>query len=133
MRQGVVAVVVQQQQWLVIRRSEKVRAPGKICFPGGAVEPGESEQQALVREMQEELSLHVAPQTRLWESRTSWDVDLAWWHVELLQDATAIVPNEDEVAEFHWLPPDEIGDLPDLLPSNLEFLAAWRAGAFEIP
>ena len=33
-----------------------VTAPGKLCLPGGAIEKGETEEQALVREMQEELA-----------------------------------------------------------------------------
>lgn len=38
-------------------RSENVRQPGEICFPGGRVEPGETAEQAAVRETCEELGL----------------------------------------------------------------------------
>ena len=130
---GVVAVVIDDSRWLVIRRSASVRAPGKICFPGGGLEQGESEQDAIVREMQEELRVSVAPLSRLWECLTSWEVQLAWWHVELLETPQAITPNLAEVAECFWLTPDEIGEMPDLLSSNRDFLAAWRAGAFQLP
>ena len=130
---GVVAVVTDADRWLVIRRSASVRAPGKICFPGGGLESGESEQDAIVREMQEELRVAVAPVSRLWASLTPWDVHLAWWHVDLLSAPQAIDPNLAEVAECFWLTPDEIGELPDLLPSNLAFLAAWRCGVFQLP
>ena len=38
------------------RRSEKIdQQPGDICFPGGAIEAGETPQQAAIREMTEEL------------------------------------------------------------------------------
>ncbi len=38
------------------RRSEKIdQQPGDICFPGGAIEAGETPQEAAVREMTEEL------------------------------------------------------------------------------
>ena len=39
-RRGVVAVVVLEERFLVIRRSQEVVAPGTYCFPGGAVEAG---------------------------------------------------------------------------------------------
>ena len=39
-------------------RSKKLKSqPGEICFPGGAIEPGESPRQAVVRECSEELLL----------------------------------------------------------------------------
>ena len=37
-RQAAIAVIVQSGRFLVIERSQKVRAPGKLCFPGGEVE-----------------------------------------------------------------------------------------------
>jgi len=39
-RRGVVAVVMRGEQFLVIRRSQHVRAPGMYCFPGGTIEAG---------------------------------------------------------------------------------------------
>ncbi len=38
-------------------RSDKVRQPGEVCFPGGRVEPGESVIDAAVRETCEELGI----------------------------------------------------------------------------
>ena len=38
-------------------RSEKVKQPGEVCFPGGRVEPGETTAEAAVRETCEELGL----------------------------------------------------------------------------
>src|SRR5437899_2455576 len=78
-RRGVVAVVNRGGRLLVIRRSQQVVAPGAICFPGGGIEAGESETDALVREVQEELGVAVMPLKRLWQSVTPWNVDLAWW------------------------------------------------------
>ncbi len=42
-------------------RSSKIESqPGDICFPGGMVEPGETEQEAAVREMAEELLVDIS-------------------------------------------------------------------------
>jgi 8-oxo-dGTP diphosphatase len=127
MRRGVVAVVIRDERFLVIRRSQQVRAPGMHCFPGGTIEPGESEDAAVCREMLEELSLAAVPQRLLWRSVTPWNVELAWWSVEI--DSTAEpLANPLEVAAFYWLTVAEIRGLPQLLASNLEFLAAWESG-----
>lgn len=130
-RRGAVAVVVHGPRLLVIQRSETVRAPGKYCFPGGGIEPGETEAQALVREIREELGTAIAPVRRIWESKTRWGVHLAWWLGEL--DPATVMPNEAEVAGVYWFTPEEIARLPDLLESNHEFLGALRHGKIEIP
>ena len=38
-------------------RSDKVRQPGEICFPGGRIEDGESPLEAAIRETTEELGI----------------------------------------------------------------------------
>jgi len=119
-RQGVVAVVVRDGTFLVVRRSAVVEAPGKLCFPGGGIEAGESELQALYREMREELGVIVHPLVRLWESRTSWNVQLGWWQCQL-QEPIQFSPNH-EVAEVTWMTPEVLLASHDLLESNREFL-----------
>ncbi|WP_425614506.1 NUDIX hydrolase [Anatilimnocola sp. NA78] len=135
-RYGVVAVVVRPEvpdaRFLVIRRSQTVRSPGKYCFPGGSIEPGESEEAAVVREFWEELGAAIIPRERLWQSLTVTNVKLAWWLVELLPEQT-IVPNHLEVESVHWLTSDEVLAMPDLLASNRDFYAAWRQGDFRLP
>ena len=126
-RRGVVAVILRGEQFLVIRRSQHVRAAGMHCFPGGAIEPGESEEEALRRELSEELALTTQPLRRLWQSVTPWNVHLAWWLAGI--DVQALpIPNPLEVESFHWLNAAEIRALPNLLASNLEFLEAWERG-----
>ena len=54
-KRAVVAVIRDGDNFLAIKRAENIRAPGKICFPGGGIESNESEEIALVREIKEEL------------------------------------------------------------------------------
>lgn len=38
-----------------VRSSSRSSQPGEICFPGGAVSAGETKQEAVLRETEEEL------------------------------------------------------------------------------
>jgi 8-oxo-dGTP diphosphatase len=124
-RRGVVGVAIRGGRMLVIRRSRSVVAPLVYCFPGGGIEPGESEEEALLREFREEIGIAVRPVRRLWHCVTTWKVDLAWWLVEIAPDATPVA-NPAEVESIHWYTPEEMSQLPDLLASNREFLQFMR-------
>lgn len=113
----------------MIERSQLVRAPGMFCFPGGGIESGESEAAAVVRELAEELALPAVAVRRLWTSVTPWNVSLAWWLAQVAVDAVP-VPNEAEVASFHWLTVAEICQHCKLLTSNLDFFAALERREF---
>lgn len=120
-RHGVVGVAVRDGKFLVIRRAKGVVAPGMYCFPGGGVEDGEDERRALVREFAEEIGVAVVPLRRVWQCVTAWKVRLSWWEVSLPDDAV-FHANDAEVESVEWLSFDEMQSLPNLLPSNHEFL-----------
>jgi len=130
-KRGIVGVIVRAERLLIIRRSLTVTAPGKLCLPGGGIEVGESEPQALVREMQEELAIDVSPLRRCWRSVTPWGTNLAWWLANLDQSAEPVA-NPDEVAEVHWLSPAEIRVTKGILPSLPPFVDAWERGEVDL-
>lgn len=126
-RRGVVGVVVRGKQWLVIRRSHLVPAPGAYCFPGGSVEPDEDEPTALVRELAEELGVRALPLHPIWHCVTPRGGFLSWWQAVLPENAV-LRPAAFEVAAVHWLTPDLLATLPGLLPTNRQFVGAWLRG-----
>jgi 8-oxo-dGTP pyrophosphatase MutT (NUDIX family) len=132
LRRGVVAVVLRERRFLVIRRSQNVIAPGALCFPGGGIEGGESQEQALVREFHEELGALIRPKRRVWQCTTRWHALLAWWLGDI-DDTCQMVPNPLEVASIGWLTPNEMLQEADLLESNRAFLESLDRGEIVLP
>jgi 8-oxo-dGTP pyrophosphatase MutT (NUDIX family) len=84
------------------------------CF-GGAVEPGESSEQALARELHEELDVALAPASLRYFTRFDFDLGFAglaaiwryFYEVELASDALARLRLQ-EGADMRLWPPEEI-------------------------
>ena len=128
---GVVAIIRRNDLFLAIRRGPTLRAGGRVCFPGGHIEPGEVDHEAVVRECQEELAIGVMPLARVWQSVTAWGTALAWWTVTVTEPIEP-VPHPVEVAEIFWLRLEELAAHPDLLEGNREFLSGIRSGAIRL-
>lgn len=126
-KRGVIAVARRGERFLTIRRGLTVAAGGTICFPGGHIEPGEEEHEAVVRECREELAAVVEPQACVWRSVTNWGTSLAWW-TATLKGEHRLVPHPVEVAEILWLSVEEMLADPTLLEGNRPFLEAIRDG-----
>jgi mutator protein MutT len=131
-RRGAVAVIHHTERLLLVRRSEHVIAPRMYCFPGGGIEAGETEEQALVRELNEELGCIVVPRRRLWEHVSPWRVHLAFWLADLDPAATAMKPDPREVESVHWVTLEEMTALANQLDSNYRFLEALARGDFSL-
>ena len=116
---GVVAVIRHDNRYLIIQRARGLAAGGAWCFPGGAVEPGETSAQ--VREVAEEVGLKVRPVGQVWQwTHKDGRLVLDWWQVEML--STAIVPDPAEVADVRWMTAAEIRSMPGALPGLFQFL-----------
>ena len=127
LQRAAVAVIRQQELFLVIKRAAHIRAPNQFCFPGGGIEEGESVEEALIRELQEELNVAIQPGREVWKSRSAWGVDIHWVLADLKTDAV-IEPNPEEVANFHWMDQKTIMGKEMLLPSNREFFVELSSG-----
>ena len=129
-KQAVVAVIRKGDCYLVIKRSREVIAPGKICFPGGSIEPGETEVEALHRELREELSATVEIGRKIWTSVTPWGITVHWYTATPLTDDFSVDPAE--VQWCRWMDKVEFECHDQLLASNKAFVDALAADEFSL-
>src|SRR4051812_23732275 len=123
----VAAVIITAGRVLACERSAPPEVAGRWEFPGGKVEPGETDQQALARECAEELGVRVEVGDRVGP-----DVPLAHGRAVLrvysvrllegdrpqaLEHAAMRWLSADELDSVHWLPADKpiVAELPALL------------------
>jgi 8-oxo-dGTP diphosphatase len=120
----VAAVVRRGDTILVTRRPDRAEGPGQWEFPGGKVEPGESEPAALRREIREELGCDLAVGALVLRHEHRYpelEVELAFYAGTLAADAA---PEPIGVAEIAWA---KVGTL-----ASYDFLEADRAVLGEI-
>jgi len=123
---GVVGVLVRDGRFLMIQRSEHVRAPGMWCFPGGAIEAGETPEMAIVREFREEVGLVVEPVGKLWEwLRDDGGLFLYWWEVR--HRGGTLTPHAPEVQAVKWMTEADIRNHENMIANNIRFLDAYQS------
>ncbi|MET7488004.1 NUDIX domain-containing protein [Streptomyces sp. NPDC005538] len=120
-REAIVAVLRRADRVLVIRRGPGSARSGYWAPLSGKLEPGETQEEALVREVHEEVGLAVSPLTKVWESQTDdGHFRLHWWTATETGNGT-IVPDPSEVSEFRWVTPAEFLTLTPLFDADREF------------
>lgn len=102
------AEIEQDGRFLIAQRRPEATMPMLWEFPGGRVEPGERDEEALVREIREnlgveldvgELSLHVR------HEYTAYTLDLVVYRASISEQPRCL-----GVHEIRWVLPDEFDD-----------------------
>lgn len=120
MTQVVAALIWQGDRFLICRRPAH-KARGLLWeFVGGKVEPGETKQQALIRECREELAVTVDVGEQFMELTHVYPdltVHLTLFHASITEGTPQLL----EHSEIRWIPASEIDDY-EFCPADEEIL-----------
>jgi 8-oxo-dGTP diphosphatase len=112
---GVGAVIVDRDALLLVQRG---RGPGRGLWavPGGKVRFGETQRQAVIREVREETGLEIEPGEVVWVGDSFGPGDPPAWHFTLVDFAARVVGGDatagDDATAVEWVPLDEVLDRP---------------------
>ena len=115
-----------EKRFLVQQRLPGKARPNLWEFPGGKIEPGETPEQALVRECDEELGVEIKVGRKLWETSHAYE-DLT---VELQLFAAAVtqgVPKALSAQAVRFCTFEEMQSLP-FCEADLPLLRVLRLG-----
>ncbi|MER6185542.1 (deoxy)nucleoside triphosphate pyrophosphohydrolase [Streptomyces sp. NPDC001652] len=106
------AALLDAGRLLAARRSAPPELAGRWELPGGKVEPGETPQAALARELREELGVEAEVGERIpgeWPLRSPYVLQV--WTVQLLPASLDPKPLQDH-DDLRWLTREHLWDVP---------------------
>jgi 8-oxo-dGTP diphosphatase len=127
----VAGVLVRGGCVLACQRPPGGHHPGKWEFPGGKVEAGESLQQALRRELREELGVEATVGAELWRAEHQYPgrqrITLTFF---LVSDYAGAISNA-AFASMCWLPIEVLHEY-DFLEGDREFISQIQDGVIQL-
>jgi len=120
------AVIERRRKVLIARRKAEGNAAGKWEFPGGTVEPGETPEQCLARELHEELGIQCRVGDLLAAGRgpgAASSFELLVFRVRDYEGSVRPLVH----GEVRWVPPQDLG-LYDLAEADAWLLPRILAG-----
>jgi len=116
----VAAIFSEQNKVLAMKRAAHKPAAGKWEFPGGKIEPGETPEQAIRREIREELNIEITRLTHFDNSKTvttEWEVELDCFLVE----SDSMPTESTDHDEMRWVEIDHLHNL-DWLEADIKVI-----------
>lgn len=125
-----VALLLDERRRLLLgRRPESGSLPGFWEFPGGKVRPDESPEEALRRELDEEIGVVAGEMNLLHRQQNSYGPDTFEVGYYLVQDWRGEIDPAD-YDQIAWVAPADLGEYAHLA-GNREICEALAAGAFD--
>jgi 8-oxo-dGTP diphosphatase len=132
MKTVVAAILHQDHRVLICQRSLAGSFPGKWEFPGGKLEPGETPQEGLQRELEEELGIDTHIGAEVWRTEHQYSqhtsILLIFYGVDNYRGT-----EENRVFEkIEWSPLTDLLSF-DFLDADRDLVERIAAGAISIP
>jgi 8-oxo-dGTP diphosphatase len=121
----VAAVIERDDCFLVTRRLEGTHLAGTWEFPGGKRKPGESDEECLVREIDEELGTGIAVGALVHETRHAYPervIELRFYECRIEGEPLPMLGQR-----MQWVPRDELQTL-EFPPADGELIGMLRRG-----
>lgn len=104
------AAIIKEDKVLAMQRSEQMTLPGMWEFPGGKVEADETEQEALIREIKEELNVTINILDYINEASYDYEfgtVQLKVYTAEIISGQITL----EEHSDGKWVTADELKNI----------------------
>lgn len=129
MKNVTAAILVKDGKILIARRKADDRQANKWEFPGGTVEPGETPQACLKREMQEEFGITVSVGRFLGESVYHYDhgaIKLLAYRANWISGKMVLKDH----ADCRWVPAAQLAEY-DFAPADIPFVEKLQFKEFD--
>jgi 8-oxo-dGTP diphosphatase len=123
------AMIEQDGKYLITQRSPRASLPLLWEFPGGRVEEGESDREALVRELRDDVGIEVEVKEQVvhvHHNYPDYDIDFRVFRCRLTGGAI----NHQRVHDHQWVAPNELDqyEFPAADQKTFEMLLNLRDG-----
>lgn len=112
------AVIVKDGKILCAQRNEHTSLPLMWEFPGGKIEGNETSEEALIRELMEEMQCEISVGKKIVTTVHEYDfatIELTTFYAEMLNDQIVL----EEHVDMKWLTPSEL-DTIKWAPADVE-------------
>lgn len=120
MKKVTAAIIINNGKILIAQRAENQKLAGKWEFPGGKIEPGETPEECLKREINEELGIDIEVNDFFDESTYKYDTGA----IRLLAYKSRWIDGEYKLtvhSQIKWVKPHELENY-EFAPADIPFV-----------